>query len=274
LLVTLLVYRISRHIGRELDAAAAERLRAEQRYRQIFHQTMAGVATVTRSGRILLCNDAFARIFGFESGEAALGTSTTDLYWEAADRERVMVSLKESGQLRNLELRMKRRDGTPVWILANLVVHEAPDGETYIEDTIVDVSDRKTLEQQLWQAQKLDALGSLAGGVAHDFNNLLTAIVGYADLMKMDLAPEDPHRGDVEEIEKACRRAAGLTRQLLTFSRRQPFEPRALKLDASVRDMEKMLTRLLGPQVRLMTAGDPELGAVWADPNQIEQVVL
>src|SRR6185295_15920489 len=84
----------------------------------------------------------------------------------------------------------------------------------------------------------------------------------------------DPHRGDVEEIEKACRRAAGLTRQLLTFSRRQPFEPRALKLDASVRDMEKMLTRLLGPQVRLMTAGDPEVGAVWADPNQIEQVVL
>src|SRR5574342_228527 len=138
--------------------------------------------------------------------------------------------MPKSGRLRNVELRMRRRDGKPVWVLANLTLHRAAGGEMRIENTIIDISDRKSLEQQLWQAQKLDALGALAGGVAHDFNNILTAVVGYADLVRQDLAPGDPHAEDMDEIIKASNRAAALTRQLLAFSRRQPFEPKAVWL--------------------------------------------
>jgi PAS domain S-box-containing protein len=272
--VAVLVSRLARTIGVDLERAGSERLRAERRYREIFEQTLAGVATAALDGRILLCNEAFARTFGFDSASELIGQSAGELYFESADRERMMSALREEGALRNYELRMRRRDGKPVWILANLTLREGADGQQVIEDTIVDISDRKILEQQLWQAQKLDALGSLAGGVAHDFNNLLTAIMGSAALMRFDLPENDPRLGDLSEIDKACGRASALTRQLLTFSRRQPFEPLALRLDDSVRDMEKMLGRLLGPGVRLVTTGDHPLSAIWADKSQIEQVVL
>ncbi len=273
-LVTLLVSRLARRIGGELDRAFADRHQAEQRYREVFEQTLAGIATTTVDGRIVLCNDAFARMFGYASSQELVGQPATTLYWENEDRARVLAALRETGELRNWEFRMRRRDGRPVWTLASVTLRAEPGSETRIESTVIDISDRKMLEQQLWQAQKLDALGSLAGGVAHDFNNLLTAIVGNAELIRLDSPPGDPRLGDLEEIEKACARAAALTRQLLAFSRRQPFEPQPLQLDERVRDMEKMLRRLLGPEVRLVTATDERLARVWADPNQIEQVVL
>jgi PAS domain S-box-containing protein len=272
-LVTLLVSRLARRIGGELDRAYADRHQSEQRYREVFEQTLAGVAASV-DGRIVLCNDAFAHMFGYASPQELVAQSAMSLYWEDADRDRLLAALRETGELHNFEFRMRRRDGRPVWTLSNLRLHVGPSGETRIDSTIIDISERKALEQQLWQAQKLDALGSLAGGVAHDFNNLLTAIVGYAELMRLDLPPGDPRLEDLEEIDKACGRAAGLTRQLLAFSRRQPFEPQALQLDERVQDMEKMLQRLLGPDVRLVTATDDKLARIWADPNQIEQVVL
>jgi PAS domain S-box-containing protein len=273
-LMTALVYRLARRLGGELDRAYADRHQADQRYREVFEQTLAGVATATVDGRILLCNAAFARIFGYETPDQLMRERALSLYWDPEDRERMLAALKESGELRNYELRLRRRDGATVWVLANFRLREGQDGVMRIEDTLIDVTDRKILEQQLWQAQKLDALGSLAGGVAHDFNNLLTAIVGYADMMREDLPAEDPRHADLEEINRACGRAAALTRQLLTFSRRQPFEPRALRLDDGVREMEKMLRRLLGPEVRLVIAAVEGLPLVWADPSQIEQVVL
>ncbi len=273
-MVTVLVSGLARRIGGELEHADADRHRAEQRYQDVFEQTVAGIATTAVDGRILLCNAAFARMFGYESPSDLIGQQATRLYWEADDRDHILAALRQSGELRNFEFRMRRADGQPVWILGNVALQRAPDGEGRIDVSLIDVSERKALEQQLWQAQKLDALGSLAGGVAHDFNNLLTAIVGYAELLRLELPPGDRRIEDLEEIDKACSRAAGLTRQLLAFSRRQPFEPSALGLDERVRDMEKMLHRLLGPQVRLVTATDDRLARVWADPSQIEQVVL
>jgi PAS domain S-box-containing protein len=273
-LVALLVSRLSRHIATEIDRANSEQHRAERRYREMFDQTLAGVATTRISdGRIMLCNEAFARSFGYDSAAELMVRKAQELYWEPADRDRVLASLGQKPVLRNFELRMRRKDGKPVWVLANLTLHES-EGEALIENTIIDISDRKSLEQQLWQAQKLDALGSLAGGVAHDFNNLLTAIIGYADILRDDLGSNSHHADDLNEIVKASNRAAALTRQLLAFSRQQPFDRKPLRLDERVTDMEKMLRRLLGPPVRLVTATDADLSAIMADPNQIEQVVL
>jgi PAS domain S-box-containing protein len=271
--VAVLVSRLARRIGAEIDHAYVERHRAERRYAQVFEQTPAGVATTTLGGRIQLCNEAFARMFGFSTPADLVGQSAETLYWEAEDRERVIGALQEGGRLRNMELRLRRRDGRPVWVLANVTLHRG-EGEPEIENTLLDITDRKALEQQLWQAQKLDALGSLAGGVAHDFNNVLTAILANTELVQLDTPPGDQRSGDLEEIRKACERAASLTRQLLAFSRRQPFEPKAVRLDELVRDLSKMLYRLLGPQVRLVTTSEPDLALVWADPTQIEQVIM
>jgi PAS domain S-box-containing protein len=137
-----------------------------------------------------------------------------------------------------------------------------------------DITDRLSLEQQFRQAQKMEAVGRLAAGVAHDFNNILTAITGYAQLLLEDLAPSDQHRGDVEEIRKAADRAAGLTRQLLAFSRQQILQPTVLDLNFLVSDTEAMLARLLGEDIRLAARLVPDLGAVQADRGQIEQVIM
>jgi len=137
-----------------------------------------------------------------------------------------------------------------------------------------DVTERVQLEQQLRQAQKMEAVGRLAGGIAHDFNNILTAITGYADLLLEDLGATDPRRQDADEIHKAADRAAGLTRQLLAFSRQQVLQPTVLEVNTLVGDLEKMLRRLLGEDVALSTRLAPTTGRVKADPGQLEQVIM
>ena len=274
-LITLLVSRLSRTIGDDIDRAYAERHRAELRFRTMFEQGIAGVSTTRMSdGKILVCNEALARMFGYDSADEFIARQARDHWSDPADRDRMLAAVRESRTLRNYETHMKRKDGKPIWLLCNITLREDDDGEQYLENFTIDISERKSLQQQLWQAQKLDALGSLAGGVAHDFNNLLTAIIGYADILHEQLGPQSAYADDINEIIKASDRATALTRQLLAFSRRQPFEPKALQLGERVADMEKMLRRLLGPSVRLVTAGDRELAAIMADPSQVEQVVL
>jgi len=274
-IVTLLVSRLAARIAVELDAAYAEQHRAERRFNDVFDQTIVGFSTTRLSdGKMLRCNDACAKLFGYDSVAEFLANQPSNLWWDPRDRELMREKFRDASIIRNLEARLRRKDGTPVWVLANLTKREVEDGEPILDNIFIDITDRKSLEQQLWQAQKLDALGSLAGGVAHDFNNLLTAIIGYADILRDDLGADSSHTDDLNEIIKASDRAAALTRQLLAFSRRQPFEPKSLRVDERVTDMEKMLRRLLGPPVRLVTATDPDLAAIMADPNQLEQVVL
>lgn len=140
--------------------------------------------------------------------------------------------------------------------------------------TIDDVTERRHLEQQFHQAQKMEAVGRLAGGVAHDFNNLLTAITGYSQLLLSSLPPNDPSRGDIEEIKKAGDRAATLVGQLLAFSRRQTREPKVLDLNGVIRNLESLLRRLIGEDIQFMTHLAPDLGRVRADPGQLEQVIM
>ena len=155
-------------------------------------------------------------------------------------------------------------------------------GKNMLEDPVVggiilnarDVTERKRLEERFLQAQKVQAIGQLAGGVAHDFNNILTAIIGYADLLLRQLPQKGGSHLNAQEIKKSAGRAASLTRQLLAFSRRQVLQPRVLDLNGVVADMDKMLRRLLGDHIDLVTIAQPDLGRVKADPGQIEQVIL
>jgi nitrogen-specific signal transduction histidine kinase/ActR/RegA family two-component response regulator len=137
-----------------------------------------------------------------------------------------------------------------------------------------DVTEKRVLEEQFRQAQKMEAVGRLAGGVAHDFNNLLMVITGYGELLLDDLGPDDPRHSHVDEVLKAARAAAGLTRQLLAFSRQQVIQPRLLTLEALVHDSEKMLRRMIGEDIELVTTMNPAPATVRIDASQLEQVVM
>jgi PAS domain S-box-containing protein len=160
------------------------------------------------------------------------------------------------------------------WLASFYPVRTARGGVLGVGALMLEVSERKSLEEQFRQAQKMEAVGRLAGGIAHDFNNLLTVMSSCSELLLRDLGTEDRRRNDVEEIRRAAQRAASLTRQLLAFSRKQILQPTMVDLNAVVSDMERMLRRVLGEDVVLETALDPELGFVRADPGQVEQVLM
>ena len=169
----------------------------------------------------------------------------------------------------------RRKDGKQIHVSVSISPIRDSDGRIMGASAISrDISERKRLEEQVRQSQKMEAIGQLAGGVAHDFNNLLTIISGYSDMLLSSLKADNPAREILAEIQRAGEKAASLTRQLLAFSRKQVLEPRVLDLNAIVTDTEKMLRRLIGEDLSLTTVLAPELGRVKADPGQLEQVIV
>jgi PAS domain S-box-containing protein len=164
--------------------------------------------------------------------------------------------------------------GETRWFQTIKVPLSTGDQTRQILGVATDITDRKQLEEQLRQAQKMEAIGRLAGGVAHDFNNLITVVMGHAELLLLDVPPDHPHRWELEEIRAAARRAAGLTQQLLAFSRRQVLQPRVVDLNELVTGMSTMLRRLMGEDIELRTVAGTRLGPVHADPGQLEQVLM
>jgi len=173
------------------------------------------------------------------------------------------------------EYRFLARDGAYRWMHDDLKVVRGREGQPLeIVGAWMDITERKTLEAQFLQAQKMEAVGRLAGGVAHDFNNLLMAIMGYGELIRTSLMQEDPLYQYSQDILKATERAASLTQQLLAFSRRQIIQPQALNLNGVVADLKKMLRRLIGEHIDLEIIADANLGTVKADPGQIGQIIM
>jgi two-component system cell cycle sensor histidine kinase/response regulator CckA len=169
--------------------------------------------------------------------------------------------------------RHRTKDGTI--LIVEIAAHPIQFGEAAAVLAMpMDITERKRLEEELRQSQKLEAVGQLAGGVAHDFNNLLTVIEGYAEMLRADLAPDDARCDPVDEILLASQRAASLTRQLLAFSRRQILQPIRLNLNANVASTQRMLSRLLGENIRIETVLTPQLWDVFADPGQVDQIIM
>jgi two-component system, cell cycle sensor histidine kinase and response regulator CckA len=378
---------------RRFSAQSLELESAEQRYRQLFERTLAGVIRTTMDGQILECNLACARIFGYATCEELTANPAADLYFHPEDRKTFIAILRKVKSLTNYEQCLRRKDGSKVWLLgsSNLVegkggapavneetfvditerrnaedtfrkafnanpepitIATLPEGRyldvndsflrvtgysreevigrtskelnfwarpedraTFIEMVVKqgsvrdfeiafrtksgeirvamdsaeiidvagqkctiaifrDVTERKTLEKQLRQTQKMEAVGQLTGGIAHDFNNLLGVIIGYSEILEHRLPAGDPLHKECQQIKKAGQSAASLTRQLLAFSRQQVLEPKVLDINAIVLNVEKMLQRLIGEHIDLRTNLDHTLGSVKADQNQMEQVII
>jgi len=245
--------------------------RSEADFRGLVEHAPLGIYRSTRSGQFLTVNPALIKMLGYAWAEDVLRLDMAhDVYAEPAERDRL---IRETPY--QTEVQWKRRDGSHITV--RLTSHGLPsragEEESY-EGLVEDVTEQRSLENQYRQAQRMEAVGRLAGGVAHDFNNILTAITGYSDLLLEDLGPDDPKRSDVEEIQAAALRAAALTRQLLAFSRKQVLQTRVLDLNVVVQTLEKMLHRLIGEDVKLEFSLASALGAVRADPGQIEQIVL
>ena len=193
------------------------------------------------------------------------------------DIEMVHASIRESARTMGLwcaEFRAGDPPRSGIWIEGRSAPVLEPDGAILWHGFFNDITGRKQLEEQLRQAQKMEAIGQLAGGVAHDFNNLLTIIIGYSDLLLAQLPPDDPSRESVDEIRSAGERSAKLTRQLLAFGRKQVLAPEVLDVNDLIRSTEKMLRHVLGEQVEftMRLAGDTE--HIRADPGQLEQLLL
>jgi PAS domain S-box-containing protein len=225
-------------------------------------------------GKYIEVNESFLRTMGYTPKEVLGKTSLELNIWDRpADRVMFVRRLKEKGEVRNLEVRFRKKDGAIVIGLISSRPIEV-DGEACILSITRDITERTRLEEQLRQAQKMEAVGRLAGGIAHDFNNLLTAIIGYSDVLLSRRKPEDPSAEELKAIQKAGESAAALTRQLLAFSRKQVLDLRPTALNDLVSHMEDMLRRVIGPEITLETGLDPDLWTVRADGNQVQQVLM
>ena len=248
---------------------------AEAKYRGLVEQSLVGVYII-QNNRLVYVNPKGADILGYSPQELL------DLPWAYAllheqDRPLVINQLTRLGSAERshvqLTLRGVRKDGALVQAEAFCSVTEFG-GQRAILATVIDISDRVKLEDQLRQAQKMEAVGRLAGGIAHDFINLLTAIRGNAELMSHRVKKDPAMAAEVDEILHAADRAASLTRQLLAFSRKQILQPVALDINEIVLSVTRMARRLIGTGVQLQQELSPAVAQVIADPAQIEQVLL
>jgi PAS domain S-box-containing protein len=269
-------------VERELSEAQARQARrateralqvSRMRFQRLFDSGVIGIVVGDGSGRVVEVNGAFLTMVGYThdellSGDLDLGDMTPP-EWAHANAS-AAEQLRERGFSRPWEKEYVRKDGTRV---PALVAVASLDGSEYMSISL-NLSERKRLEDQVRRAQKMEAIGTLAGGVAHDFNNLLSVVLTYTGLLLDGLTDGDPVKADLEEVKKAGERAADLTRQLLAFSRQQMLQPRVLDLNQVVTGMDRMLRRLLGADIELSLLTAQTVGKVHADAGQIEQVIL
>ena len=255
-----LLTRVRAHLGSA--RARASSLRAsEARFRCLAEAGIIGITVSDAAGRILEANDTFLRMLGCSREELLAGGVAWDL---------LVPARRESVLGRASEGEYRRKDGRSIPVLVAVAPLETGDNIA----VALDLTERKRLEEQFRQAQKMEAVGRLAGGIAHDFNNVLSVVLSYAEMVAGELSPEEPLRADVGEIQRAAVRATELTQQLLAFSRQQMLEPKVMSMNARITAMEKMLRRLLGADISLTLLPHPELWNIEADPGQIEQILM
>jgi two-component system cell cycle sensor histidine kinase/response regulator CckA len=259
------IYRIRRQL-----------IQREELFRLITENAADMIAVIDADGRWLYNSPSYERVLGYNAEEMRRTSGMAQIHPEDCQRvEEASQSARGTGVGRRIEYRMRHKDGS--WRFLESTASPIQDRHGQPGRLVIvnrDISDRKGLEEQFRQSQKMEAVGRLSGGIAHDFNNILGVIIGYGEILQERMEASNPLAPCVEEILGAGRRAASLTRQLLAFSRQQVLTPKVVDLNRIIADTERMLRRLIGEDVELRTILDSSLTTVKADQGQIEQVIL
>src|SRR5215472_6739014 len=268
---------VTRDISDRLKAERAHS-ETEAKYKMFIEQVAAVsyIAEVGLHGKWHYVSPQVETILGYTQEEWL--TQAEDWILNVIEEDHAIVEVAEDNFMRarrfQAEYRLRRKDGRIIWVSDNAVFVPGSESHPLMEGIIVDITERRVLEDQLQQARRMEAVGRLAGGVAHDFNNLLTIIKGYVELALNRIGGQPELRGNIQQISDAAERAVTLVRQLLAFSRKQVLKPKVLDLNGVVLNMDKMVRRLMNENIEMRTNVEKSLGAVKADPGQIEQVIL
>jgi len=261
-----------RMIGISIDITKLRRSEAD--YRSIIEASPIGVFR-SDNGHFLMANPTLVNILGYDSESELLALDIgSDVYSDSHERDRLVALLIESGYLKDVEADWKQKDGHIITVRINAAVVRQENGETGFQGFVSDITESKTLAKQLWLSQKMEAIGRLAGGVAHDFNNVLMIVSTYADLIMQREGVEDKVHYYANKIRESSARAVSITRQLLAFSRQQMLEPQVLNLNTVVVELGKVLPRLLGEDIEVVTILEAALSRLKVDRGQLEQVLM
>src|SRR6266567_2185916 len=248
--------------------------RSESRYRSLVQSAVYGIYRSSLEGKFLDVNPALIAMLGYSSIEEVLSLDPkVDVFADPEEHARLINEFRRGARLENVEIRWKRKNGNAITVrLSGRAVTSPEVAEQVLEVIAEDVTERRVLEDQFRQAQKMEAVGRLAGGVAHDFNNLLMVISGYTEVLLENTGRNNPMHPKIAAIQQAAERATTLTHQLLAFSRKQLLELKVVDLNTIIRDMERLLRPLIGENIELQTRLANDLGRTRADAGQIEQV--
>ena len=260
----------------ERKRVEAQLQKSEAQFRSLVHDAPYGIYRVTLDGQLLHVNPALVAMLGYDSEEELMRLNMEkDIYRDPQSRQLFIKEHGHKDDFRALEAEWRRKDGKLIAVrITGHPVLEKDNSLSHFEVFAEDMTERRSLERQLLQAQKMEAIGRLAGGIAHDFNNLLSVILGHSDILEQQVGTNSRLRKSVEATRNAAERAAALTMQLLAFSRKQVIEPAVIDLNASVTEIQKMLHRVIGEDIELAIRLQPDLGFVKADPGQLSQVLM
>lgn len=253
-----------------------ERLReSEARYRGIIENMQDGYYRTNNEGMLVFVSPAMVNMLGYDSLDEILGLSA-ELFWMCPElRKSMLVQIKQQGKVIDYEIQLLSKNGKVIHCATSSTFYRDHSGEILgVEGIVRDIGERKHMQEQLLQAQKLESIGRLAGGVAHDFNNMLSVILGHSELMLSRLSPDDQLYAGLRNIQQAAEQSANLTRQLLAFARKQTINLQVLDLNKTVEGMLNMLRRLIGENITLSWSPCPALASIKMDPSQIDQILI
>ncbi|MBN2399990.1 MAG: PAS domain S-box protein [Candidatus Aminicenantes bacterium] len=268
-----------KRLEEDLEQRVAERtmelLQSEKEYRDLFHESQDMIYISSPEGRYIDINPAGISLLGFSSREEALRVNVQDCYGNRQDRKKFQTLIGQQGYVKDYEVTLKRRDNVPIQVLITANVVKDKDGRCIAYRGIIrDITERRKLEQQLFHAQKMESIGTMAGGIAHDFNNILGGIMGFASLMKTKMSLDHPFYNYVDIIERGTQRAAELTSQLLTLAMGGTYNIIPVNLNDIILDTINMLSRLFDRSLRVETNLDEKLPTVEADFVLMQQVLM
>jgi len=269
---------ISRQLAATIEHKRNEQAlrRSEVRYRSLVQTAVYGIYRARLEGQFLDVNPALIGMLGYNSALEVLALDPqNDVFLNPGEYTRLVDEFRRTGRMDGFEARWKRKDGSAITVrISGRAVATEDEPADVLEAIAEDITERRVLEDQFRQSQKMEAVGRLAGGIAHDFNNLLMVVSGYTEVLLDQLTAENPLHTKAEAIQQASDRATTLTRQLLAFSRKQLLELKVIDVNAIVADMERLLRPLIGEDIELTTSLAPAVGCTRADAGQLEQVIM